>query len=381
MKKVTMHTEKIDTIIIGAGISGIYVASLLAEKRESFIVLEARNRVGGRILSPDYKGYFTDLGPSWYWPEINPRIKGLIRELGLTGYPQYDAGYGQFQAVDGSVRTIPGYPMEPEAWRISGGMIALVGGLCKKISKDAVRLNHPVCEIKRKRDHALVNVGILGEEPLCRFQSSRIILALPPRLTAATILFTPDLSHELTQAMLGTSTWMAGHAKFFALYDWADWRQAGISGQAFSQYGPLGEIHDASNGMESPFGLTGFVGIPAAQRRDKQVVIQAIFQQLQLLYGEGAGKPVTVFYKDWAMEGFTATEYDQRAAHDHPLYQPPLGKSGIWDGIVLFAGTETSDQYGGYLEGAVASAERAVYAARRITPSRGSGSDQGNHVK
>jgi len=216
MKKVTMHTEKIDTIIIGAGISGIYVASLLAEKRESFVVLEARNRVGGRILSPDYKGYFTDLGPSWYWPEINPRIKGLIRELGLTGYPQYDTGYGQFQAVDGSVRTIPGYPMEPEAWRISGGMIALVDGLCKKISKDAVWLNHPVCEIKRKRDHA--------------------------------------------------------------------------------------------------------------------------------------------------------------------LYQPPLGKSGIWDGIVLFAGTETSDQYGGYLEGALASAERAVYAARRITPSRGSGGDQGIRV-
>ncbi len=122
--------------------------------------------------------------------------------------------------------------------------------------------------------------------------------------------------------------------------------------------------------MGSPFGLTGFVGIPAAQRRNKQGIIQAIYQQLQLLYGEGADKPVAFFYKDWAMEGFTATEYDQRAAHDHPLYQPPSGKSYIWDGIVLFAGTETSDQYGGYLEGALASAERSVYAVRRTTSSK-----------
>ncbi len=87
-----MHTGKIDTIIIGAGVSGNYDASILAEKGDSFVLLEARSRIGGRISSPDYKGYFTDLGPSWYWPKVNPRINGLIRDLGLTGYPQYDTG-------------------------------------------------------------------------------------------------------------------------------------------------------------------------------------------------------------------------------------------------------------------------------------------------
>jgi monoamine oxidase len=364
----TIHKKNQDTIIIGAGISGIYAASLLAEMGESFIVLEARDRVGGRILSPDYKGYFTDLGPSWYWPEINPRIKGLIQELGLTGYPQYNTGYGRFQAVDGSVRTVSGYPEEPESWRVSGGMISLVDGLCKKIPKEAIMLNHPVCEIERKEDHSLVSVGILGQKPRRRFRSSRILLALPPRLAAAAILFTPDLSHELTQAMLKTSTWMAGQAKFYAIYDRAGWRHAGFSGQAFSEYGPLVEIHDGSNRMDNPFGLTGFVGIPAAQRRNKQMVIQAILRQLQLLYGEDAGRPATVFYKDWAMEEFTATEYDQRTVHDHPLYQPPLGKTDIWDGLVFFMGTETSDQLGGYIEGALASAERAIYAAPHVTP-------------
>lgn len=357
-----MYMGKTSKIIIGAGISGIYAAALLAERGESCIVLEARDRIGGRIFCPDYKGYFTDLGPSWYWPEVNPRVNNLIRELGLTGYPQYGAGYGRFQTVDGSVKTISGYPMEPESWRVCGGMISLVEGLYKKIPHESILLNHPVCGIERKGDHSLVSVGTLGQEPRCQFEASKVFIALPPRLAAATILFTPDLSHELTQAMLKTGTWMAGQAKFFALYDKAGWRGAGLSGQAFSEYGPLVEIHDGSGRMNSPFGLTGFVGIPAAQRKNQQMVIQAILNQLQLLYGEAAGRPVAVFYKDWAKESFTATEYDQRAAHEHPRYQPPAGKFHIWDGLIAFMGSETSGQFGGYIEGALASAERAVCA-------------------
>jgi monoamine oxidase len=355
-----MHKETFDTIVIGAGLSGMYAASLLAETSRSFVVLEARNRVGGRILCSDYQGYAADLGPSWYWPAINPNIEQLVRDLGLTGYPQFDKGYGRFQAVDGHARTIPGYPMEPEGWRLSGGMITLVDGLYQQLPQGAVRLAHPVCEIERMTDQVEVRVGKIGEPPQKRFRADQVILAIPPRLAAATILFTPDLSHELTQAMLKTGTWMAGQAKFFALFDQADWRKSGLSGQAFSQCGPLGEVHDGSSHAGKPFGLTGFVGIPAAQRRNSQQVVQAILHQLHLLYGEKATHPVAVFYRDWAMERFTATEFDQRAAHTHPLFQPPAGRTDIWDGRVCFAGTETSDHYGGYLEGALASAGRAV---------------------
>jgi monoamine oxidase len=84
-----MHTEEVDTIIIGGGLSGIYAAFLLAAKKKSFVLLEARSRVGGRILCPEHKGFFTDLGPSWYWPMINPKVNALIQTLGLKGYPQF----------------------------------------------------------------------------------------------------------------------------------------------------------------------------------------------------------------------------------------------------------------------------------------------------
>ena len=358
-----MHAEKVDTIIIGGGLSGVYAAFLLAAKRPSLVLIEARSRLGGRILSLEHQGFFADLGPSWYWPMINPKIAALVQTLGLNGYPQYETGLSRFQARDGHIETIEGYPMEPPGWRLAGGMISLVKGLCARIPQGVIRLDHPVCRIERVDQGVLVTVGRLDQEPKCRLKASWIILALPPRLAARSILFTPDLSFDLTQAMLKASTWMAGQAKFFALYHKAAWRKIGLSGQGFSLCGPLGEIHDGSSEDGRPYGLTGFVGIPALRRKNRASMVQAILTQLSLLYGQEAAQPVSVYYQDWAREEFTATEYDQRAVHNHPEFQPPSGKTSIWDDTVHFAGTETADQLGGYLEGALSSAERAVLAA------------------
>ena len=358
-----MHIKKIDTIIIGGGLSGIYAAYLLAAKNKSLILLEARSRLGGRILSPKHQGYSADLGPSWYWPMINPRLKALIQTLGLKGYPQFESGLCRFQAKDGHAETIEGYPMNPPGWRISGGMGSLVKGLCAQIPDDIIRLDQPVCEIKRVNDGVQVLVGRHDEPPQCRLNASQIILALPPRLAARSILFTPDLSYDMTQAMLRASTWMAGHAKFFALYDRSDWRSSGFSGQGFSMYGPLGESHDGSSETDTPYGLTGFLGIPALRRKSEDTMIQAILTQLTLLYGQEAGHPVKIYYQDWAREEFTATEYDMRSAHNHPEFLPPSGKTSIWGGTLHFAGSETAADFSGYLEGALASAERAALTA------------------
>lgn len=357
-----MPTENVDTIIVGGGLSGIYAAYLLAQKGQSFIVLEARERAGGRILSPDHQGFFSDLGPSWYWPSINPKMVHLVQTLGLEGYRQFETGRGRFQRADGTVQTVSGYAMEPPSWRIIGGMGALITKLCAGITENAIRYNHPVCQIEKKSKGVLVSVGELEREPRTRLRARKVILALPPRLGAATISFAPELSHELTQAMLKMGTWMAGQAKFCALYEEPFWRQAGLSGEAFSERGPLGEIHDASNNRHGPYGLTGFAGIPAVQRQYQEGLRQAVLSQLAALYGEPAAQPMAFFYQDWAREQFTATEFDQAPMYAHPVYLPPAGQTAIWKGTVHFAGTETVVNHGGYLEGALWAAERAVMA-------------------
>jgi monoamine oxidase len=68
-------------IIVGAGLSGLRAASLLTEKGIKCRVLEARDRIGGRVLSasdpkrPDL-GKF-DLGPTWFWPQYGAKLLNL----------------------------------------------------------------------------------------------------------------------------------------------------------------------------------------------------------------------------------------------------------------------------------------------------------------
>jgi monoamine oxidase len=183
---------------------------------------------------------------------------------------------------------------------------------------------------------------------------------LPPRLAAATIWFEPELSYDLAQAMLKIGTWMAGQAKFYALYDEPFWRRSSLSGEAFSQRGPISEFHDGSNGSGKPYGLTGFLGVPAVQRSRPRRLAEAMLYQLAEVFGPPAARPTAFFYRDWARERFTATEYDQPPMREHPLYAPPAGRTAIWDGALRFAGTETAEEQGGYLEGALSAAERAV---------------------
>ena len=103
-----MSTETVDTMIIGGGLSGIYAAYLLSQRNKPFVVLEARERIGGRILSPEHQEFFSDLGPSWYWPAIHSKMAHLIQALGLKGYRQFEEGMGRIQSSNGAVQTVSG---------------------------------------------------------------------------------------------------------------------------------------------------------------------------------------------------------------------------------------------------------------------------------
>ena len=135
-----------------------------------------------------------------------------------------------------------------------------------------------------------------------------------------------------------------------------------------SRRGPLMEIHDASPHESGPYGLFGFVGVPAEARIDANKLKNACVQQLARLFGPQAGEPIDLVLKDWAQDGFTASPLDRTPLMYHPAYGLPKALSSLCDGRLILGSTETATRFGGYLEGALESAERCVSELFGRTP-------------
>ncbi len=350
------------SLVIGAGLSGLYAASLLHQRGHTVTVIEARDRVGGRILTirnktKDSQGAF-DLGPAWIWPP-HRRIQALLSDLGLSVFPQYSQGDLMVEfAGHNPVRRAP-YPMHGSAMRINGGLGTVIDALMSRLNHTDLHLNSKVTSVEKLKSGLKVGFGQNGTKH--KIDCDHMIVALPPRI-AATFDWAPSLPNDMLSAMTAIPTWMAGHAKVIAVYDTPFWRHHGLSGDAISEIGPLAQIHDASPMGEPSGALFGFAGLSARERAavgSKNLKSQAI-DQLTRLFGPNAAEPSDVWVKDWSTDDTTATEADKAPLNHHPHYGPPAGQSQLWNGLAAFAGTEVAEEDGGYLEGALAAAESAV---------------------
>jgi monoamine oxidase len=86
-----------DLAVVGAGLAGLSAATAAAEAGASVLVLEARDRVGGRVLNrPLGGGAVVEVGGQWIGP-TQGRINALVDHLGLERYETYNRGYNQFE--------------------------------------------------------------------------------------------------------------------------------------------------------------------------------------------------------------------------------------------------------------------------------------------
>lgn len=354
-------------LVVGGGLAGLTAARHLHRAGIGFHLLEARDRLGGRILSTDAAGQVADdgfdLGPSWFWPGLQSAISYLIDDLGLPFFAQHSAGDMLFQRTPGEVtRRFAGLHQVPESMRLAGGAGRIVSALAAELPPACVRLGVRVRRVRLIE--AGVEVGFVDADGAAQsIRAQHVILALPPRLLEATVAFSPAIDAATARNWRGTPTWMAPHAKFFALYDRPFWREAGLSGTAHSALGPLVEIYDATS-ASGQAALFGFVGIPAGQRTKLQadVIAQMSIQQLASLFGPEAGHPRASLFKDWAADPLTATD-DDRQADGHPVSGGLAAVPAEWRNRLWLAGSEAGRRDAGYLAGAV---EAAEYAALEI---------------
>ena len=359
-----MRTMQTTVAILGGGLAGLYSARLLHSAGIPFQLLEARNRLGGRILSTDEAGRASedgfDLGPSWFWPAVQPAMAALVKELGLAAFAQNIEGEVIFERMSRETpQRYRGIPQEPQSMRLIGGTGALVRALARDLPEERLQLGSKATSLTLgENDITLTISSADGTEH--SLAAAHVIAALPPRLLEATVSFSPAIEPATARRWRETATWMAPHAKFFAVYDRPFWREAGISGTAQSMVGPLAEIHDATT-ASGVAALFGFLGVGADRRESlgEAALAQACRNQLARLFGAEALTPRATIFKDWTADPLTATA-DDRSAGGHPL--PYLGPwvTGVWQNRLSLGGSETSATEPGYLAGAVAAAQRAV---------------------
>ncbi|WP_404320196.1 flavin monoamine oxidase family protein [Arthrobacter luteolus] len=90
-----IFTEDFDTIVVGAGVSGLSAARALAASGQRVVVLEARDRIGGRLHTERLDGRVTDLGASWIHGVDGGPLHSLTRSFDM---PDVEFTVGSYQA-------------------------------------------------------------------------------------------------------------------------------------------------------------------------------------------------------------------------------------------------------------------------------------------
>jgi monoamine oxidase len=82
-----------DVVVVGAGLAGLTAADQLTRAGHDVLVLEGRDRVGGRILTTEVAGVPVDAGATWVAPG-HTAVRDLADRLGCGFFPQFHQGKG-----------------------------------------------------------------------------------------------------------------------------------------------------------------------------------------------------------------------------------------------------------------------------------------------
>ncbi len=437
-----------DVVVIGAGLAGLTAARELTGQGLDVVVLEGRDRVGGRTKPATLAGVPVDLGASFVGPtqdavlklaadlgcEITPtytaganlirwrgkvhRYQGTIPKLGLIGLLDIGRIQWQFERIARDVGIAQPWTSTRAAeldgmsladWlrkvRASAGsrdLMAIMSRVTWGAEPDEVSMLHAVRYVKTsggldrmldtaggaQQDHfvhgshqmaariaeqlgARIRLGAIvsrieWSDSAVAVSSSagvvearRAIIAVAPsqRLDIDIAPAPPIEYQQLAQRWpLGALT------KSYAAYPTPFWRAQGLSGQALSDQGPVFITFDVSPPADSdrtgPGILLGFTDarhfdrLDPAQRRDQALECFAA------LFGEQALRPLDFIDQRWGAETFapggpTAAVPPGSWTQFGPLLRRPVGP-------LHWAGTETADEWTGFMDGAVRSGQRAA---------------------
>ena len=342
-----MTQRKATYIIIGAGLSGLTSAyALYKQGMTDVLVLESRERIGGRILTENK----IDFGATWF-QNYHENVVALLDDLKLDTFHQYSKGKSVL--VYNSMAPAHYFendPNAPSAFRIAGGSAAMIEKLAF-VHKEKIHTNTMVSELKEAGNHIVISTTN-GE-----YIADKVIVTIPPRI-ATRIKFSPELSKMILDDMKNTHTWMSNALKVGLTFKTPFWKVNNFSGTLIGQIGSVTELYDHCCAEEETYALMGFVNealrdVSAEERKTK------ILAYLQKYLGDEVLNYVTYKEKDWSQDSHTACS-DIKSIYMSPRYGNPKFQEFYCNGKLLFSGAETSPIHGGYMDGAVFSGLNAV---------------------
>ncbi|MEL7147378.1 MAG: NAD(P)/FAD-dependent oxidoreductase [Bacteroidota bacterium] len=348
--------------IIGAGLSGLLLGKRLQEAGISFKIFEARNRLGGRILTLTDAQKRVEMGATWFGSQ-HIHLRALLDELSIESFSQFQDGKGIFEAS--SMSPIQAFELpeeEQSSFRIVGGTNTLINRLASHLGTTTVKTNAAVTAVHQTDDGLLLHFEHLSPEPF-----DRVVSTLPPNLFLHKLEFDPPLSPEMRSLATQTHTWMGTSIKFGVTYERPFWRERGFAGICFSNSSIASEIHDHSDELGEKFSLKGFL-VPGAVKLTAAQREEMVRDQLKRFFGEAGGDYLQYDELLWANESYTMGGLSNDLV-PHLNNGNPAFATAEMDNKLLLSGSETSPVYGGYMEGAVYAAQLATEWVRsQVSP-------------
>lgn len=348
MSKSREHMIKSEVAIIGAGLTGLYLQYLLERDGILSVLIEARSRVGGRILTVEkHNTPPLEMGATWF-DRSHLFLLRLLQELNLKTFPQKMDGRAIYNPDPRFPHQVVDLPQQGGSNRIVGGSSALIQALVSKINTSNLYLDNELTLIRKDGGKIFLQSAV--EE----FTAEKVVSTLPPKLFASSITVDPALPEDIIELQEKTHTWMGESIRMALAYVTPFWRDPKLSGTVFCNAGPIVELYDHSDFADDAFALSGFIS-NEFHRLAKEERLDALLNQLVRYYGEQARNYITYEEQDWQNEEYTFTPYNTAVA-PHQNNGHPFFRKSYLDGSLFLAGTETAAKNPGYMEGAVYSA-------------------------